>query len=367
VSELVDGMERGGITFGRVRPALRALMARRPERLTIVMDNLEDLHARIFELEEVLAGLFHAVGLAVTHNGSGRPFGLQLCLPSELWDQIHRVSANPEKDFAGDYLTIYWTSRELLHLAGTRYRLFLQTHHPREFEALAARASGTDEPEVGLLRAALPDLVGDGGAEEDPLAYLLRHTQLLPRHLIEVLNSVFTARVPESTPWAVTQEAVRVGTRAAEGIVLKGIFAAYRASYPFAPEAIKRLAHRLDVCFPAKNLRRVFNQEGIRAVTGGDFDDFVEMLFTLGVVGVKVDETSRYHKAHFQYTFDSPLNAQEDADELCFHPLFTRYLFERSALRHRSTTEKPTYPYGSDPRDGDYRARLGYAAASGRS
>ncbi|TWF81159.1 hypothetical protein FHX44_117102 [Pseudonocardia hierapolitana] len=111
VRELVDGMERGGIAFGRVRPALRALMARRPERLTIVMDNLEDLHARIFELEEVLAGLFHAVGLAVTHHGSGRPFGLQLCLPSELWDQIHRVSANPEKDFAGNYLTIYWTAR----------------------------------------------------------------------------------------------------------------------------------------------------------------------------------------------------------------------------------------------------------------
>ncbi|WP_147259710.1 hypothetical protein [Pseudonocardia hierapolitana] len=158
-----------------------------------------------------------------------------------------------------------------------------------------------------------------------------------------------------------------MGTRAAEGIVLKGIFAAHRATHPSAPEAIKRLAHRLDVCFAARNLRRVFNQEGIRAVTGSDFDDFVEMLFTLGVIGVKVDETTRYHKAHFQYTFDAPLNAQEDADELCFHPLFTRYLFERSALRNRSTVVKPTYPYGSDPRDGDYRARLGYAAASGRS
>jgi hypothetical protein len=366
--ELIDGMERGGITFGRVRPALRELMTRRSERLTIVMDNLEDLHARIFELEEVLAGLFHAVGLAVTQNGDGRPFGLQLCLPSELWDQIHRVSANPEKDFGGNYLTIYWTARELLHLAGTRYRLFLQAHHPRELELLARRASAAEEPDVAVLRAALPRTVEDGyGIEEDPVAYLLRHTQLLPRHLIEILNSVFTARVQHSTPWAVTEDAVRVGTRAAERIILKGVFAAHRASYEPAPEALKRLAHRLGVCFPFKELRRVFNQEGITTVTGRDFDDFVEMLFTLGVVGVKVDETARYHKAHFQYTFDSALNAQEDLDYLCFHPLFTRYLFERSTARYRHTDEKPTYPYGCDPADGDYRARLGYTDPSARS
>jgi hypothetical protein len=366
--ELIDGMTRGGIPFGRARPALREVMARRSDRLTIVMDNLEDLHARIFELEQVLAGLFHAVGLAVANNDGGRPFDLQLCLPSELWDQIHRVSANPEKDFGGNYLTIYWTARELLHLASTRFRLFLQAHHPRELERLARRAPAADEPDVALVRAALPRTVGDGpGVEEDPVAYLLRHTQLLPRHLIEVLNSVFTARVPHSTPWAVTEEAVRVGTRAAERIIQNGIFAAHRASYPFAPEALKRLSHRLGICFPAKELRRVFNQEGITKVTGRDFDDFVEMLFTLGVLGVKVDETARYHKAHFQYTFDSALNAQEDVDHLCFHPLFTRYLFERSTARYRNTGEKPTYPYGCDPADGDYRVRLGYADPSGRS
>ncbi len=360
--ELIEGLTRGGVTFARVRPALASVLTRRARELTIVMDNLEDLHARVFELEEVLAGLFHAVGLVINKQDHERPFGLQLCLPSELWEQIHRVSANPEKDFGGNYLTIYWTARELLNLVGTRYRLFMQTNHPEEFRDLKPRNSGDEESEMGLLRAALPRMVRSGlGIEEDPVAYLLRHTQLLPRHLIEILNSVFTAPVPSSTPWAVTEDAIRVGTRTGERMIVEGIFAAHRASYPFAPAALKRIANRLGVCFPARELRTVFNREGVKRVTGGDFDDFLEMLFTLGVLGVKVDQTFRYNKAHFQYTFDSVINAEEDQDELCFHPLFTRYLFERSLGRPRKGGERPTYPYGTDPGDGDYRLRLGYA------
>lgn len=358
--ELVDGLTRGGIPFGTARKALRKVLDARP--VMIVMDNLEDLHARIFELEDVLAGLFHAVGLAAARNVGGNPFALQLCLPSELWDEIHRISANPEKDFGGNYLTIYWTARELLNLAGRRYRMFMQTHHPRELEELDRRITTVDNRDLALLRAALPSTIRGGlGVDEDPLAYILRHTQLLPRHLIEILNNVFTAPVPGSPPWAVTPEAVKVGTQIGERMIVEGIFAAHRASFPKAPEAVRRLANRLTICFPARQLRTVFNREGINAVTGHDFDDFREMLITLGVLGVKVDSTARYNKARFQYTFGSSLNAHEDLDELCFHPLFTRYLFEHALTDLRDKQELPTYPYGCDPDEGDYRLQLGYA------
>ena len=126
--ELIDGLTRGGVTFAEARQALGVLLGHRP--VMIVMDNLEDLHVQIDDLENVLAGLFHAVG-KVARTGAKRPFDLQVCLPSELWDEIHRISANPEKDFGGNYLTIYWTADELLRLAGRRYRLFMQLHHPR--------------------------------------------------------------------------------------------------------------------------------------------------------------------------------------------------------------------------------------------
>jgi hypothetical protein len=355
--ELIGGLTRGGVSFAEARRACEVLLGHRP--VMIVMDNLEDLHVQIDELENVLSGLFYAVG-KTARTTAKRPFDLQVCLPSELWDEIHRISANPEKDFGGNYLTIYWTAEELLRLAGRRYRLFMQHHHPRQLEALDPGGSNRD---VALLRAALPKTVTGGlGVEEDTVAYLLRHTQLLPRHLIEILNNVFTAPVPDSPPWAVTPEAVRVGTQTGERMIVDGIFAAYRRSFPFAAQAIRRLANRLTVCFPARQLRTIFNQEGITKITGQDFDDFRDMLIKLGVLGVKVNATTRYNEARFQYTFDSALNAHEDLDELCFHPLFTRYLFEHALDDLRDKRELPTYPFGSDPDDGgDYRMRLGYA------
>ena len=153
--ELIDGITRGGVTFAQARQALTALLGNRP--VMIVMDNLEDLHVQLDDLENVLAGLFHAVG-KLARGGPTRPFDLQVCLPSELWDEIHRISANPEKDFGGNYLTIYWTADELLRLAGRRYRLFMQLHHPGQLEKIDPGGHS----DVALLRAALPKTVTGG-------------------------------------------------------------------------------------------------------------------------------------------------------------------------------------------------------------
>ncbi|WP_154697838.1 P-loop ATPase, Sll1717 family [Lentzea guizhouensis] len=362
LNEIIGDITHGGVTFDQARRAMRAILQKRQQSLVIVMDNLEDLHARLPELRDVLSGMFRCVGRVILGNDA---FGVQICLPSELFDQIHEISTAPEKDFRGSYLTIYWTAKELLKLADNRLGLYLGTHHPEQYGELLKKAAGREEPQ--LLRAALPPRMTSGlGAEEDPLAYLLRHTQLLPRHLIEILNSVFTAPVDGSAPWAVTEEAIRSGTRRAERMVVNGIFAAHQASFPLAREALVRLSDRLGICFAAKDLHRVFNREGIRKATGMEFGEFLPMLFTLGALGVRFDETARYNKAHFQYTFDSNLTTEEDTDFLCFHPLFTRYLHERSLPKLRSKNAKATYPHGCDPADEDYRVSLGYTAMAMR-
>jgi hypothetical protein len=360
--EVIDDLSHGGVTFASARAALRSVLSRRPKPLVIVMDNLEDLQLRLHEVSEALAGLFKCVG-GIAANPDTVHFRLRICLPSELFDQIAEISANPEKDFRDSYLTIHWTANELLKLAGTRLRLYLNTHHPDALELLSSRARRLDEPEpdIALLRAALPSQVRNGlGIVEDPVAYLLRHTQLLPRHLIAILNRVFTMPDLDLTCGEVTADAVIAGTRAAERLIVKGIFAAFKGTFPSADLALRSLADRLDICFPASQLHVVYNQQGIRKRTGLEFDDFVSMLFTIGAVGIRVDDTERYYKSHFQYTFDAPLRAAEEHDWLCFHPLFTRYLHERSLRRLRNAKSLVTYPYGSDPAEQDYRIPLGY-------
>lgn len=353
--EMIDGMRRGGVQFADARKATIAVLDARPDRAAVVMDNLEDLHERLGELRHALAGLFRVIG---RDDGAARPYGIHICLPSELFGTIHEISTNPEKDFRGNYLTIYWTAPELLRLAGSRLRLFLESHHPDQLSDLVRATPDVRESDTALLRATLPASVRGGlGIDEDPIAYLLRHTQLLPRHLIGILNQVYTAH--GSVPWRVTPGAVLSGTRHAEDIIVQGVLAAHRETYPEAQAALRRLSDRLGICFPANLLHKVFNRAGIRKTTGLEFGDFLEMLLEMGVLGVKVGETARYNKADFRYTYDSTLNAQEDIDELCFHPLFTRYLHERAIPRLRRDGVLPTYPYGCDL-DGDYRRPLGY-------
>jgi hypothetical protein len=359
--EIIDGMRRGGVQFADARKATMAVLEARADEAAVVMDNLEDLHTGEGELRQVLAGLFRVIGRENAASAHGRPYRIRICLPSELFGTIHEISSNPEKDFRGNYLTIYWTAPELLRLAGSRLRLFLESHHPDQLSDLVRATPEARESDVALLRSTLPGSVRGGlGVDEDPIAYLLRHTQLLPRHLIGILNQVYTAH--GSVPWDVSPEAVLSGTRHAEDVVVQGILAAHRETYPHAQAALRKLSDRLGISFPANQLHKVYNRAGIRKTTGLDFGDFLEMLLEMGVLGVKVGETVRYNKADFRYTYDSTLNAMEDTDELCFHPLFTRYLHERAIPRLRREGALPTYPYGCDL-DGDYRRPLGYIGA----
>ena len=252
LGELINTISFGGRAFRDVRAAVRILLARRqPNRLVIVMDNLEDLHLDLEVVAPALRGLFRCIG---QHEaaGSTTDFDLRVCLPSEPYDQIRLLSVNPSKDFRRA-LTIYWSSQELLHLAGARLRMFLASHHREELEGLSARAADQHdgEDDVSLLRAALPLTMTNGlGITEDPIAYVLRHTQLIPRHLIEVLNAVFTARPgQQSRPWAVTEQAVLSGTRSAEQVIVLSILSAYGGTKSTVPWAVRALANRLPIRF----------------------------------------------------------------------------------------------------------------------
>lgn len=361
VHELLADVLPGRRRFVAAQLAVGKVMQDRSQPLNIVMDNLEDLHLRLDDVRGALQGLFRCVG-QISGAGTRRDFQVRICLPSEPYDKILLLSTNPAKDFrVGDVVPIYWSAKELLHLAGARFELFLKFNYPVEYDELRHRARRIGHPDdgVGLLRTALPSEIVNGlGITEDPVGYLMRHTQLIPRHLIEILNGVFASKAQGSVPWQVTTEAVIRGTRAAERVIVPSILGAYAGTYVEPQKTIRALANRLGIRFSTSQLHAAYNREGIRKSSGLDFDEFLELLLTIGAVGVFESETDRYYKALFQYTFSAPLTALEGLDDLCFHPLFTRYLHSQSLQQLRGRT-KVTYPYGSDPAE-DYRGDLGY-------
>jgi hypothetical protein len=359
VAEVLAQLQRDGRTYDQAKEALHRIVSQREHRVVILMDNLEDLHTRLHDVAPALQGLFRCVGRLFEKDASV-DFELQVCLPSEPFDEIQAISAGVEKDFR-KVLPIYWSAREILHLASSRLAKHLEAHHPEELEDLQKRADVEHRgDDAALLRAALPPHITNGlGIREDPIAYLLRHTQLVPRHAIELLNAVFAPHADGSRPWAVTDAGVLAGTRAAESKLVAGILNAYSGSYPEIRKAIKPLANHLPIRFGASDLRVVFNRQGVRKITGMEYHEFLQMLFTVGVIGVYTGETARYYEAQFQYTFATPLSAIEGEDDLCFHPLFTRHLHSQTLPKLRNNKSKVTYPYGTDP-SYDYRIDLGY-------
>ena len=348
-------------TFEDAREALATLSRSQPQPVTIVMDNLEDLHVRLDDLKPVLQGLFRCVGGARTAQAD-RGYVVRVCLPSEPYDKIHILSSNPSKDFhARDTVPIYWSAKELLRLAGAHYALYLKTNQPDEYRRLEykVRADPDEDRGLVLLRAALPRVITNGlGIPEDPVAYILRHTQLVPRHLIEILNAVFSSTASGSNPWEVTSEAVIKGVQVAERLIVASILGAYSGTYPDPQSLVRSLSNRIGIRLGMNELHQVFNHAGVRKSTGLVFAEYVEALVNMGVLGVFDTETERYYKAMFQYTFSAPLSATEGQDDLCLHPLFTRYLHVQSLGRLHNRS-KVTYPYGSDPAE-DYREAIGY-------
>jgi len=204
-----------------------------------------------------------------------------------------------------------------------------------------------------LFNAVLPQHISNQvGYEEETISYILRHTQLLPRHLLILLNSIFknSEGTGSLNSFPISQERILNGIRQMEDFMVREIFVAFKLIYPTAEETCRRCLPELGHKFTMGDLHRVFTRHG-KAVFGSDnLFDFQRMLLEIGAIGrvIPGKERDLYIKGNFEYTVSHPLSLSQD-DELCIHPLF-------SGIFHGSgTKERPVYPYGSVLEDEDYR------------
>ncbi len=334
-------------------PLLRAALERRTRRMCVVIDNLEDLHQQVHELSPVLRGLFRLVTrMTDPTDRVDIPFPVQFAFPSELVHLLREITVNPEKDFR-HRLVIKWTASELIALAGARLAQSLATNFTSDGLPPDVRRMMSADPDPdALLRRFLPErAIRNGlGSIEDPVGYLMRHTQLLPRHLIQLLNEVFSPMIREAGARRCTERELVLGIRRAEEIIRQGILASYSTDYPEFSIALDELQNRLGLQFDLSLLHETYNRASIRKKTAMDYDEFVAAAMDVGVFGILARSTDRYHVAEFSYTFSRTLRPVEGDDELCIHPLFVRLLNnEKGLARLRAAGALPTYPYGSIP------------------
>lgn len=361
----------GETTLAATVESTSALLDRIGLQPVLLMDSIEDFKRILAQHTETIAGVFMQVGLAAQ---PATPYRIRFSLPAELWHELREMSYNPLKDF-GSYILLHWNAREIIKIAAHRYRLYLEHFHQPVLARDRSMARLNVERErdaLALLRSVLPTrIVGELGVEEEGVAYLLRHTQLLPRHVLRILNAVWLREPAPDGAVEVSPAALLQGIRDVEDQIVTEICKAYELIHPVANEVCRAVIKNLPRRFSDSQLHRTFNQVGKGALKRGyerleqarmaqpvqlygayampdpnmTYFDFKAMLLEIGCLGRVIGETALYHVAEFEYTVPHRL-AVADIDEMCVHPLFSGVYQSRADAE---IDRRVVYPYGTDP------------------
>ncbi|GIH21814.1 hypothetical protein Aph01nite_01240 [Acrocarpospora phusangensis] len=334
---------RRGFRLGR-RPWSEAvdvageLIRARRTPVFVLIDSLEDIGGHIEPIQSCLQGLFHLVGGIGLRTGR-TGFRVQCCFPSELWPALVHVAANPVKDFSGR-MVLRWHWKDLVKAVGGRLHTFLRLHFPGELKGLPAA-----DPEELVYRLLPPSLTSPTGRAEPTIAYLLRHTQLLPRQVLYVFNEALHRSIASTGRPYLRAEHLLATIAETEVTLCAEVFSAHRFRYPQAHAVARRLIPYLPFRFDDPYLHRMCNRAGIRAEFGLGYLEVREMFTDVGVIGRFQDETERYLRAEFAYAAEGQMVLSPD-EEYCLHPLFVRR-YNAKDVRSPQKGGKPVYPSGT--------------------
>jgi len=337
--------------FGEAKAAAIQTLSARKKKFVILMDSLENFQLDIDSVGRALEGLLKFVG---SMNKPRDVVDIRFCLPTELYRKIVGFSSNVNKDFKRA-LKLEWTAAELILIGSQRLMYFISLYYPEKIKGKSPFDELKRPEALALFRAVLPEnITNQNGVQEEALPYILRHTQLLPRHLIMLLNAIFksSGNTGVLNVFPISEQKIIYGIQQVEDLMVSEIFSAFRMLHPTAQETCKRCLPELGHTFSMGDLQEAYTQQG-KAVFGGEsFFDFHQMLTEIGAVGkvIQGSESDKYIKGHFAYTVGHQLAISYE-DTLCLHPLF-------SGIFHGvGKPGRPVYPYGSDLNDGDYRNR----------
>ncbi len=346
-SEILRRFEK--VTFEDARSVVVHRLEENKKNFVILLDSLENFELEIDSVGHSLQGLLKFVGAM---NKPRDVVDIRFCLPAEIYKRLIKISSNPNKDFRRA-LKLQWTASELVLIGAQRLRFYLGLYHENFLRQFSALNPSKRNDALTLFQAVLPEKVmNQAGFLEDTMSYILRHTQLLPRHFLMFLTSIFKSPGTTSrlSAFPLSEERIIRGVRQVEEIILSEIFVAFKLLYPTAEETCKRCIPHLSHKFNYGDLHRNFTENGKAVLGSNDLFEFQRMLIEIGALGKVIagKETDVYIKGYFEYTIAHELILSKD-DVLCIHPLFS------GIFNNGDRKDRPVYPYGSVLNDGDYR------------
>lgn len=288
---------------------------------------------------------------------------MQICasVPSELYSFFAGyISSGVIKDFS-NATWLYWHASELLSVCSKRFVVFLNLYGIPGGERLnLGKLQDRRESRDFLASFFPPSITSSSGAQEEPIAYLLRHTQLIPRQLVAILNQVYKESQSNGSYTGkdkgalFSEHALRNGVERKINEITDDIITGYREKYPKLQIVLDAIVPNLPLYFSDPDMDSQFPRH-VKALHSRfpqiveyapDSTSLLHTLLDVGIVGRVIDETANYVRAEFAYTIPSrDVGYSAEKDRFCFHPVFAK----RFRCIYDRDIHKPVYPIGTDP------------------
>ncbi len=329
----------------------------------------EFAHNEYYYTDDALSGLLQ---LCTTINSNaGSYVQIRMCIPSEQYKHYIKRASQPER-FGYRHL-LHWKTSDLLALAANRILLFGHIY-PKYFkDGLYEKLSSLDiydRTEIKeffglILNCTVKNSRSDAYNTriEEPINYIVRHTQLLPRQIIRYFNAIFSHELELREDFVITdQEIVRKGISSVERQLAKEIARSYEHSYKGSEKIVSVAMKKFPMVFRASQLEVIYkdnilkNKELIDIINNSSAissvntkERFVRMLEEMGVIGKVIDtpEEHKYVNVEFEYNIDGDLVTNSET-QYSPHPLFSHNIEPSALNKGAHSSVLGIYPKESD-------------------
>jgi len=325
-------------------------------KILISIDSLEEYDFSQHKRDLAIKGFLKAVGTA---NNVRNGLRVRCCIPSETYVHLLEISANPDKDFPSS-MTLHWRANELMSLVSHRMWIHMSLYGDAEpnrvRRALAANIKSEQGVREFLCSAICAEVKNENGWLEPPLFFLLRHTQMLPRQALMLMDEAMLL-LSQSTGrkyFDFSERILRTSiiNRAKE--MRSGIVNAFRYVHGDIEDLVSTATSYLPVIFKESDMDKVHGQRLRKLSSGANraSSEVLDILIRIGCVGRVLETTDRYVRGVFEYNARVP--PRSTSDQYCVHPLFK---CEQNFFAVDSERTLPVvHPIGTDPNDNEHSA-----------
>ncbi len=339
-NDLADELE-DFISNERIQRAKKAVLeVVKGNKVIIALDTMENYAVRDESMMRSMGALIQCAS-RFSRNHARHGIYLKVFIMAEIFPHLkEEVSLNPLK-FIHDEIYLQWRPKDLMRLISWRYDRYLKQNN-----LLIPAAGNVDwDNHHDVLREKWEPYWGEKlksrqGIVEQTFPYVLRHTQLRPRQLIVLCNSIARHSQDGDTFPKFEPDSIIEGIQRAEKRLAEEVMNSYSSVYPGAARIAEALSG-LPLIFKGNELDKRAPQTASQW-PAGEYSSYAFRQFVseLGIVGRvrNVSEKTGIVEADFEYAGESRISLLVN-DQCVIHPMFYK------KLNIRMTKNLCVYPF----------------------